>query len=165
MTLTLTYTPAKYICTSCFVPKVDADFYRQSYTGQRSNECRVCTNVKRSVVRNKARHGKFISSEKRRHMVPVIEYILKDWRDAMVHFGGECCYCGTKEGRSKDSKFDREHLLPISRGGKTVRHNIAPSCKTCNRARGNKELVEWFRSRKTWTQEREDKIMIWINQV
>ena len=160
----LSYTPKTYECTCCGLTKPETDFYRQSYTGLRSNECKTCTNVKRQVLRSKYKHSKFVSSERRRHMDASLEYSIEDWRDAMLHFGGECCYCGAKEGRGKTTKFDREHLLPISNGGKTVRNNIAPACRACNRARGNKPLLEWYRSRPFWTQEREDRILAWINQ-
>lgn len=42
---------------------------------------------------------------------------------------GICHYCG--------KKFDRllltmDHVVPLSRGGKSVKGNIVPSCKECN---------------------------------
>ncbi len=151
-------------CITCGKELPLTDFYIQSYTGKATNQCRTCINVKRSVSRNRAKHGKFISKEKCRTMEPVINYSLDDWRDAMIHFGGECCYCGVPEGRSKKSKFDREHLIPVSKGGKTVRNNIAPACPTCNRARGNKDLLEWFRDQPFWSLEREVKIKRWMDQ-
>lgn len=162
MALTLTYTPKEYECTCCGELKPESEYYRQSYTGLRSNECKTCTNVKRAVIRNKARHGKFVSSEKRRSMVESVDYTLSDWRAAMLHFGGECPICGTKEGRSKKAKFDRDHIVPLSKGGKTERHNIMPCCSACNRSRGNKEIISWFKGRKSWTQQREDKIVAWM---
>lgn len=95
-------------------------------------------------------------------MTKHIEYTLDDWRDVMLHFGGECCYCGVKEGRAKASKFDREHLIPISKGGKTVRNNIAGACRKCNRGKGGRDLFEWYREQPFWTVEREDKIVTWM---
>ena len=58
-----------------------------------------------------------LSKEKSGSMITHVEYTLQDWRDAMLHFGGECPICGCKEGRSKDSKFDRDHIIPLSKGG------------------------------------------------
>ena len=150
-------------CTTCGSTKPITEFYQQSYTGQWSNQCKTCINVKRSVERNKAKHGKFISKEKIRAM-ETPDYALKDWKDAMVHFGGCCPICGVTEGRSKKSKFDRDHIVPISKGGKTVRNNVMPCCSKCNRGRGNKEIFEWFRKQPSWTEEREEKIRRWVEQ-
>ena len=155
--------PRLQTCTCCGVEKPIDEFYTQSITGLPTGQCKVCINVKRGVIRHKAKHGKFLSKERQRSMEEP-NYTLQDWRDAMVHFGGECCYCGVKEGRSKKTKFDREHLVPISKGGKTIRNNIACACPKCNRSRGNKNLIAWYREQPFWTQEREDRIMSWIYQ-
>ena len=163
MTLDLHFTVATKVCSCCGKEKPLTDFYLQSYTGVPSNQCKECTKIKKSVVRQKTRISKFVSKEKIRNM-EAVDYTLSDWRDAMIHFGGKCCYCGKSEGRSKKSRFDKEHFLPISMGGKTVRSNIGPCCPTCNRARGNKPLLEWYRQQEFWTQEREDRIKAWINQ-
>ena len=160
----LHYEPKVYRCSCCGEEKPESEFYRQSYTGIRNNECKTCTNVKRSVQRHKAKIGKFISKEKARGMTQDICYTVEDWCDAMVHFGGKCPICGKPEGRSKKAKFDKDHIIPISKGGATVRNNIMPCCKRDNRARGNRDLFEWFREQPTWTQERENKINAWINE-
>ena len=164
MTIRLAYTPKKYVCSCCGEEKPETDFYRQSYTGERTNQCKDCINIKRSVQRHKAKHGKFISKEKCRGMVDHIDYALQDWLDAMIHFGGSCPICGVKEGKARKSKFDRDHIVPLSKGGKTVRSNIMPCCPACNRGRGNREIFTWFREQPTWTQEREDKIRAWMEQ-
>lgn len=159
----LQYTVAKRVCSCCGEAKNPCEFYTQSVTGLPTNQCKDCIKIKKRVERAKSKHGKFVSKEKCRGMEPVC-YSLIDWRDAMIHFGGKCCYCGCSEGRAKADKFDREHLVPVSRGGKTVRNNIVPSCRRCNRGRGNRPLVEWFREQSFWTADRERRIREWINQ-
>lgn len=154
---------ATKVCSCCGKTKPLDEFYKQSYTELPTDQCKVCINVKRSVVRHKAKHGKFLSKERQRSMEEP-NYSLQDWADAMIHFGGECPICGVKEGRGKKSKFDRDHIVPISKGGKTIRSNIMPCCSACNRGRGNKEIISWFRQRPTWTQEREDLILAWMYQ-
>ena len=148
-------------CSCCNTAKPLSEFYTQSYTQVLSNQCKTCINVKRSVERNKAKHGKFVSKEKIRGM-EAVDYDLKDWRDAMLFFSGGCCYCGVKEGRAKADKFDREHLVPLSRGGKAVRVNIVPACRKCNRGRGNKKLFEWYRAQPFYSREAEEKIVKWM---
>jgi len=42
-----------------------------------------------------------------------------------------------------DKKFlSREHLLPLSRGGKNVWENVITFCKKCNHAKGNMTMPE-----------------------
>lgn len=161
---TLTYVPKLYVCSCCGEYKPECDFYKQSYTGARTEQCKTCINVKRSVIRHKAKHGKFVSKEKCRGFGEEVDYELKDWQDAMVHFGGCCAFCGKPEGRSKTDKHDRDHLIAISKGGKTERKNVIPACRQCNRGRGNRDWLEWFKSQAFWSLERAKKIVAWYTQ-
>lgn len=42
---------------------------------------------------------------------------------------GICHYCG-KSSKPKDLTMD--HIIPLSRGGKSTKGNIVPCCKECN---------------------------------
>ncbi len=42
---------------------------------------------------------------------------------------GMCYHCGHK---FLSSSLTMDHLLPISRGGKSTKKNCVPSCKPCN---------------------------------
>lgn len=42
---------------------------------------------------------------------------------------GICHYCG---GKFDPKDITMDHIVPISRGGKSVKGNIVPSCKKCN---------------------------------
>ncbi len=53
---------------------------------------------------------------------------------------GICYYCGAKVG-SKNLTMD--HVIPLSRGGKSTRDNIVPACKQCNAKKKNLLPVEW----------------------
>ena len=159
----LTYTPKLYRCACCGKEKPESEFYRESYTGHRTNQCKECINIKKRVQRNKSKHGKFVSKEKIRGMETPC-YTLADWRDAMLHFRGACAFCGKPEGRAKRDKLDRDHLVAISRSGKTVRNNIVPACHRCNRGRGNKIWQEWFPEQSFYTIEREIRLVEWQEQ-
>ena len=156
----LSYTPPEKTCITCGHTKPETEFYRASYTGILGNQCKTCVNVKRSVERHKAKHGKFISKEKQRSM-EVPDYAYKDWKDAMLHFGGSCAFCGTREGRASTAKMDRDHLIAISKGGKTIRSNIIPACRKCNRGRGNKDWLEWFKAQDFFSVDRAKRIIAW----
>jgi 5-methylcytosine-specific restriction endonuclease McrA len=40
-----------------------------------------------------------------------------------------CCYCGR---HYVDAKLSRDHIHPVSKGGKNVWQNVATACKSCN---------------------------------
>ena len=42
---------------------------------------------------------------------------------------GLCHYCGKKFDRAL---LTMDHVIPLSRGGKSAKGNIVPSCKECN---------------------------------
>jgi 5-methylcytosine-specific restriction endonuclease McrA len=53
---------------------------------------------------------------------------------------GECYYCHRKVGRSK---LTVDHVLPLSRGGKSRKGNIVPACKECNSKKKYLLPIEW----------------------
>jgi 5-methylcytosine-specific restriction endonuclease McrA len=56
-------------------------------------------------------------------------------------YDNRCGYCGTPV---TPYTVEYDHLLPVSRGGKTIPSNMIPSCSKCNRGVGGKyaRLVE-----------------------
>lgn len=51
-----------------------------------------------------------------------------------------CTYCGTSKVR-----LECDHVLPLSRGGKTDPSNLATACTPCNRRKGTRTPAEWLR--------------------
>ena len=50
------------------------------------------------------------------------------WWKEKIH-AGICHYCA---GRFPAAELTMDHIVPISRGGKSKRGNLVPSCKKCN---------------------------------
>ena len=48
-----------------------------------------------------------------------------------------CQYCGEME-----KNLTVDHIMPKSRGGKTVWNNVVVACKPCNLKKGNRTMVE-----------------------
>ena len=46
-----------------------------------------------------------------------------------------CMYCG---GHFKESYLTRDHVIPMSRGGKDRWSNVVTACRSCNTHKGNK---------------------------
>ncbi|GBC62994.1 HNH endonuclease [Desulfonema ishimotonii] len=53
---------------------------------------------------------------------------------------GKCYYCG-KSTQARALTMD--HIVPISRGGKTTKGNVVPACKDCNNKKKQLLPMEW----------------------
>lgn len=60
--------------------------------------------------------------------------------------GGVCYYCHRRVGREN---LTMDHVLPISRGGKSKKGNIVAACKACNNKKRYLLPVEWDEYLKT----------------
>jgi 5-methylcytosine-specific restriction endonuclease McrA len=53
---------------------------------------------------------------------------------------GICYYCG---GRFKPAELTMDHLVPVTRGGRSVQGNVVPACKECNTKKKYLLPMEW----------------------
>jgi hypothetical protein len=53
---------------------------------------------------------------------------------------GECHYC---HGKFAPQGLTMDHIVPVARGGKSIRGNVAPACKACNSRKKYLPPVEW----------------------
>ena len=53
---------------------------------------------------------------------------------------GTCYYCNTK---FSVSMLTMDHVVPVIRGGKSVKSNIVTACKTCNNKKKHLLPIEW----------------------
>jgi len=59
-----------------------------------------------------------------------------EWSAKLAAYGGRCAYCG-------DSATERDHLVPLARGGTHTLDNLVPACGPCNRKKGDQLVSEW----------------------
>lgn len=65
-----------------------------------------------------------------------------DW-ERMKRRTNQCCtYCG-----ERSDELQKEHVIPLSRGGDHSIGNLAPSCPTCNFSKNARLLIEWRMSK------------------
>ena len=50
------------------------------------------------------------------------------WWQALLQ-KGICHYCG---GKFPPEELTMDHLVPVARGGKSIRGNVVPCCRACN---------------------------------
>lgn len=53
---------------------------------------------------------------------------------------GVCHYCRRRVG---GRSLTMDHVVPLGRGGRSVRGNVVPSCKECNTRKKTTLPVEW----------------------
>ena len=53
---------------------------------------------------------------------------------------GRCHYC---DGRFSPKELTMDHVVPVVRGGFSVRSNVVPCCPECNAAKRDLVPVEW----------------------
>jgi 5-methylcytosine-specific restriction enzyme A len=53
---------------------------------------------------------------------------------------GVCHYCYSEVGRNH---LTMDHVVPLSRGGKSTKGNIVPACKACNNKKKHLLPIEW----------------------
>lgn len=121
-------------------------------------DCKTCYNVRRRENVTKKKHTDFVGGMKRRGESSV-NYTHQQWKETVIFFGGECCYCGRT--MKKGERLTRDHLVPVADGGTTCQSNVVPACSTCNSSKGKTEWREWFMKQPFFSQERMNKIFKW----
>jgi 5-methylcytosine-specific restriction protein A len=53
---------------------------------------------------------------------------------------GVCYYCGR---RVPPKELTMDHIVPLSRGGKSTKSNVVPVCKECNTKKKHLLPMEW----------------------
>lgn len=60
------------------------------------------------------------------------------WKNKIAN--AECYYCH-KKLLPREATMD--HIVPISRGGSSVKGNVVVACKQCNTSKKDQVAVEW----------------------
>ena len=53
---------------------------------------------------------------------------------------GECYYCREKKKRAE---LTMDHIVPLARGGRSVKNNLVVTCKECNSKKKSLLPFEW----------------------
>lgn len=64
------------------------------------------------------------------------------WASARWSTGGRCYYCGECAG----DKIHVDHVVALTRGGRTEPSNLVPACQRCNSSKATRDAVEWLTS-------------------
>lgn len=62
----------------------------------------------------------------------------RDWSRILRRHRHCCAYCGEASGA-----LQRDHVIPLSRGGRDAIGNVLPACPDCNHSKANRLITEW----------------------
>lgn len=154
--------PLYKVCSFCGEEKPITEFSKNGVDSKGAvcyrDDCKECYNIRRRENATKSRHSGFISGQKRRgEEAPDLS--LQEWKEAVIFFKGQCAYCGctTRKGQ----RLTRDHVVPISHGGKTTQDNIVPACASCNSSKGAEDWRDWFMRQPFFSQDRMNRIFEW----
>jgi hypothetical protein len=77
---------------------------------------------------------------------------MDEWEYIKSVFEWTCCYCGAA------CDLDREHFIPVTKGGGYTLENILPACNSCNTSKFNNDFEDWYVNHKSYSYERYTKI-------
>ncbi|MYH06156.1 MAG: HNH endonuclease [Acidimicrobiia bacterium] len=63
---------------------------------------------------------------------------LSDDEKTKIAHPTTCCYCG------QETKLSLDHMIPRLKGGADAADNITYACRSCNSAKGPKDMVAWL---------------------
>lgn len=88
------------------------------------------------------------------------ELTEREWQSAIRYFNKSCCYCGKPlDNPTKD------HIKPISKGGRMVRENILPCCLECNSSKKDLDMLSWYQKQDFYDPSRLQRIRDYIDFV
>lgn len=99
-------------------PKEFNDPYRESRERDRENQKTAAANGRARMRGADGKHTKL------------------EWQSMKERYDFRCAACGNPE--SADKKLERDHIIPLSRGGSNYIENLQPLCGACNRRKSNK---------------------------
>ena len=124
--------PPRYRCAVCKAwVKAEYERWREANGGEEG-------------LRSRAELANAYAVERSRFGLRVGQLSAEDLRAIYVFQDGECGVHGFCDVLP-DGRWEIDHILPISRGGRNTIENIQLLCVECNKDKGNRTNKEWER--------------------
>ena len=149
---------SKRICTECGEEKLIKEF-RQRSNGGYYAKCRDCENKLNKEYRKThidvVRKNRIITEQRRRTKAKNVKsnFSIEEWKKCKSFFENTCAYCGRGL-----NNLTQDHFIPLSKGGDYTKHNILPSCRSCNSKKHDKDFYEWYKMQPNYSLEKVEKI-------
>lgn len=87
---------------------------------------------------DRSRRARAARKRRRRFLAADNDLTPAQWTAIQTAWGA-CAYCGGPGPWQKDC------VLPLSRGGRYTVENVVPACRSCNASKSNDEVTGWLR--------------------
>jgi 5-methylcytosine-specific restriction endonuclease McrA len=89
--------------------------------------------------RNKAKHMAIQQRRRARKLgAPRVDLEHCEWVALLTEYQWRCAYCGAS------APLEKDHAVPLSRGGAHTAANIVPACRSCNASKHTRTVEEWL---------------------
>lgn len=82
------------------------------------------------------------SADRERMRIRRVECEPETWnelrRTVFERDGWQCVYCGSSDN------LEADHIVPLSKGGRSTLDNLSAACKSCNSSKGARLVEEWL---------------------
>jgi 5-methylcytosine-specific restriction endonuclease McrA len=93
--------------------------------------------------KEKILHNAYKGKLKRRKQIEP-DHTFQEWIDLLKKHDNKCYYCGARMTKKPGLKQrTRDHIIPVTKGGKDEISNIVPACRSCNSQKGARTYEEW----------------------
>lgn len=92
----------------------------------------------RDMTLDRSRRARAARKRRRRFLAADNDLTPAQWTTIQAAWGA-CAYCGASGPWQKDC------VLPLSRGGRYTLENVVPACRSCNASKSNDEVTGWLR--------------------
>lgn len=75
--------------------------------------------------------------QRNRHLIG--KHTEKEWQEKQIQYHFRCAYC-----EKKPKRLEKDHIIPIARGGTDYIDNIVPACRQCNRRKHTTKLSRFL---------------------
>ena len=84
----------------------------------------------------------------------------EQWLEMMIFFDFKCAYSGEKLNNKEVRTVD--HIVALDNEGLNEIWNCIPMYKSYNSSKGIKDMLDWYRQQEYFSEERLNKIYVWI---
>jgi len=81
------------------------------------------------------------AAKRTRYRTTVNSLTAEQWRSILLVQDNSCGICGVSFVTTRP---ERDHILPISRGGGLTKNNVQALCRSCNSSKGDKTMEEYL---------------------
>jgi hypothetical protein len=131
----------------------------KKYYEERKEEVKFYYRERRKQLKRKATRKK--ARQRRDEKMAALPNTLTEeqWQETLKEFEYACAYCGRK-----DRELQKDHLVPVVKGGSFSKYNIVPACPNCNASKADCDFLEWYMLHPFFSTERLDKIVNFVRR-